>query len=218
MTSRLRLAAARLLADYCGVQHGIEIGITKRIPMGAGLGGGSSDAATVLCALNRIWDLGLSVDKLAELGLSLGADVPVFVRGHASWAEGIGEFLTPLEPAEDIFLLIVPPVHVSTAEVFRHPALTRNSTPIRISDFLEGVAFNSLETVVRKVYPEIDKGMKWLAQYGAPRLTGTGAGVFMKVDSAAAAREIADAAPKQWQTFIVKGVNRSPLSEQIEID
>ena len=214
----LMIRAARLLADHCGVQHGIEIGITKRIPMGAGLGGGSSDAATVLCALNRIWDLELSVDELADLGLSLGADVPVFVRGHASWAEGIGEFLTPLEPAEDIFLLIVPPVHVSTADVFRHPALTRNSTPIRISDFLEGIAFNSLETVVRKVYPEIDKGMKWLAQYGAPRLTGTGAGVFMKVDSAAAAREIADAAPKQWQTFIVKGVNRSPLSEQIEID
>lgn len=214
----LMIRAARLLAGHCGIQHGIEIGITKRIPMGAGLGGGSSDAATVLCALNRIWDLSLSVDELADLGLSLGADVPVFVRGHAAWAEGIGEFLTPLEPAEDIFLLIVPPVHVSTAEVFRHPALTRNSTPIRISDFLEGVDFNSLETVVRKVYPEIDNCMKWLASYGAPRLTGTGAGVFMSVDSAAAAREIADAAPKYWQTFIVKGVNRSPLSEQIEID
>lgn len=214
----LMIRAARLLTDHCGVRRGIEIGIDKRIPMGAGLGGGSSDAATVLCALNQIWELGLNIDELAKLGLLLGADVPVFVRGHAAWAEGIGEFLTPLEPPEDTYLLVVPPVHVSTAEVFRHPALTRNSTPIRISDFLEGTAFNSLETVVRTVYPEIDHCMKWLKQYGEPRLTGTGAGVFMKIDSASDAKDIVESTPKHWQSFTVKGLNRSPLSVQIEID
>ena len=214
----LAIRAAQLLADHCGIQRGIAIGIEKRIPMGAGLGGGSSDAATVLCALNQIWELGLGADELSTLGLSLGADVPVFVRGHAAWAEGIGEFLTPLEPAEDIYLLVVPPVHVSTADVFRHPALTRNSTPIRISDFLEGTAFNSLETVVRKVYPDIDHCMKWLEKYGEPRLTGTGAGVFIKAESASTARKITEITPKQWQSFVVKGLNTSPLSEQIEID
>jgi 4-diphosphocytidyl-2-C-methyl-D-erythritol kinase len=212
----LIIRAARLLAEHGSARQGIEIGIDKRIPMGAGLGGGSSDAATVLHALNTIWGLGLGIDELAALGLSLGADVPVFVRGHAAWAEGTGEILTPLKLPETRYLLVVPSVHVSTAEVFQHPGLTRDSAPIRISDFLAGMACNSLEPVVRKVYPEIDACMNWLARHGEPRLTGTGAGIFMPVESISAARVIAGGAPDAWQTFIVEGKNRSPLLQQIE--
>lgn len=212
----LVLRAARLLAEHHDIPHGVDIGIHKRIPMGAGLGGGSSDAATVLHALNRIWDLQIDTPQLATLGLSLGADVPIFVHGHAAWAEGVGEILTPMSPPESWYLLVVPPVHVSTAAVFRHPALTRNSAPIRISDFLEGAAYNTLEPVVREVYPDIDACLNWLQQYGRPMLTGTGAGSFITVDTETKAQELASNVPEPWQAFAVKGMNRSPLLESIE--
>lgn len=212
----LVMRAANVLAQRHEIPHGIDIDITKRIPMGAGLGGGSSDAATVLYALNRIWGLQLDTGQLAELGLSLGADVPVFIHGHAAWAEGVGEILTPVSPPEAWYLLVVPPIHVSTAAVFQHPALTRNSAPIRISDFLEGSAYNTLEPVVRQVYPEIDACISWLEQFGRPMLTGTGAGAFIAVDSEMTARDLAAKVPETWQPFTVKGMNRNPLLDSFE--
>ncbi len=212
----LVIRAARLIAEHHDIPYGVDIGIHKRIPMGAGLGGGSSDAATVLHALNRIWGLKLDTPHLATLGLSLGADVPIFVHGHAAWAEGVGEILTPMSPPENCYLLVVPPVHVSTAAVFQHPALTRNSAPIRITDFLEGAAYNTLEPVVREVYPDIDACLNWLQQYGQPMLTGTGAGSFITVDTETTAQELASNVTEPWQAYVVKGMNRSPLLESIE--
>ena len=210
----LMVKAAHRLADFAGITSGVDIRIEKNIPMGAGLGGGSSDAATVLCGLNRLWGLDLSKDTLAGIGQKLGADVPVFVHGHAAWAEGTGEILTSIDPAEDLYLLVVPPVHVSTAEIFSHPALTRDSSPIRITDFLEGHGHNDLETVVRQQYPDVDKAMNWLQQFARARMTGTGAGVFITPGSADDAKKIAQQAPASWQCFVTQGLNSSPLYDR----
>jgi len=193
---------------------GVDILLTKNIPMGAGLGGGSSDAATVLCGLNRLWGLDLSKETLAGIGQKLGADVPVFIHGHAAWAEGTGEILTSIDPAEDLYLLIVPPVHVSTAEIFSHPALTRDSSPIKITDFLEGQGHNDLEKVVRQQYPGVDKAMSWLQQFARTRMTGTGAGVFITPESASDAKRIAQQVPASWQCFVTQGLNSSPLYDR----
>ncbi|MCK5360411.1 MAG: 4-(cytidine 5'-diphospho)-2-C-methyl-D-erythritol kinase [Gammaproteobacteria bacterium] len=211
----LLVKAARALSAYGGVTTGVDISIDKNIPMGAGLGGGSSDAATVLCGLNQLWNLHLSNTELASIGLKLGADVPVFVHGHAAWAEGTGNILTSIDPPENHYLLIVPPVHVSTAKIFAHPALTRDSSPIRIADFLEGHGHNDLEVVVRKEYPEVDKTINWLQQYANARMTGTGAGIFISVKSAQAGQDIARKAPPDWRCFITQGLNSSPLHDQL---
>ncbi len=210
----LMVKAAHHLADYAGVSAGVDISIEKNIPMGAGLGGGSSDAATVLYGLNRLWGLDLSKDTLASIGQELGADVPVFVHGHAAWAEGTGDRLTSIDPPEDLYLLVVPPVHVSTAEIFSHPALTRDSSPIKITDFLEVQGHNDLEAVVRKEYPDVDKAMNWLQQFAETRMTGSGAGVFITIESPDNAKEIAQQAPASWQCFVTKGLNSSPLYDQ----
>ncbi|HEC27782.1 MAG TPA: 4-(cytidine 5'-diphospho)-2-C-methyl-D-erythritol kinase [Gammaproteobacteria bacterium] len=207
----LMVKAAHRLAEYAGVTAGVDISIEKNIPMGAGLGGGSSDAATVLCGLNRLWGLNLSKDTLADIGQTLGADVAVFVHGHAAWAEGTGDILTSITPAEDLYLLIVPPVHVSTAKIFSHPALTRDSSPIKITDFLEGQGHNDLEAVVRREYPDVDKAMNWLQQFARVRMTGTGAGVFITIESPDNAKKIAQQAPASWQCFVTRGLNTSPL-------
>ena len=211
----LLVKAARALAAYSGVSAGVDISIEKNIPMGAGLGGGSSDAATVLCGLNQLWELHLGKSELAAVGLTLGADVPIFVHGHAAWAEGTGEILTSIDPAEQHYLLIVPPVHVSTAKIFSHPALTRDSSPIKIADFLEGQGQNDLEVVVRQEYPEVNKAMNWLQQYADVRMTGTGAGVFITIESPQAGHVIARQAPSEWQCFVTQGVNSSPLHDQL---
>jgi 4-diphosphocytidyl-2-C-methyl-D-erythritol kinase len=211
----LMMRAARLLAHSCGVSAGVDIAIEKRIPMGAGLGGGSSDAATVLCGLNLLWGLNLSNRELADIGISLGADVPIFIHGHAAWAEGAGEILTSIDPPEDNYLLIVPPAHVSTAEIFNHPALTRDSSPIKIADFLEGQGHNDLEAVVRQEYPVIDEAMNWLQHFANARMTGTGAGVFITTESPRKAQLIAQQAPADWQCFVTQGLNSSPLHDQL---
>lgn len=211
----LMMRAARLLANSCGVSAGVDIAIEKRIPMGAGLGGGSSDAATVLCGLNLLWGLNLSNRELADIGISLGADVPIFIHGHAAWAEGAGEILTSIDPPEDNYLLIVPPAHVSTAEIFNHPALTRDSSPIKIADFLEGQGHNDLEAVVRQEYPVIDEAMNWLQHFANARMTGTGAGVFITTESPRKAQLIAQQAPADWQCFVTQGLNSSPLHDQL---
>lgn len=211
----LMVRAAQKLANSCGISAGVDITIEKHIPMGAGLGGGSSDAATVLCGLNLLWGLDLSNRELADIGITLGADVPIFIYGHAAWAEGTGEILTSIDPPEDNYLLIVPPAHVSTAEIFNHPALTRDSSPIKIADFLEGQGQNDLEAVVRQEYPVIDDTMNWLQHFSNARMTGTGAGVFITTDSAREAQNIAQQAPADWRCFVTRGLNTSPLYDQL---
>ena len=207
----LTVRAARLLQQESGCERGVDIRIDKRLPMGGGLGGGSSDAATTLVALNQLWKLGFSEDRLAELGLALGADVPVFVRGRAAWAEGVGEVLEPIELSEPWFLVIVPPCHVPTAEIFRDPELTRDAQSLKIPAFLSGQGINVCEAVVRKRYPEVDKALNWLAEYGEARMSGTGACIFAPFADEAQARRVFDRMPAQWRGFVAKGLNQSPL-------
>jgi 4-diphosphocytidyl-2-C-methyl-D-erythritol kinase len=211
----LMVKAAQRLASYGGMSAGVDISIEKRIPTGAGLGGGSSDAATVLCGLNILWGLHLPASILVEIGRQLGADVPVFIHGHAAWAEGTGNLLSSISPPEPCYLLIVPPVHVSTAKIFNHPALTRDTSPIRITDFLEGNVHNDLEAVARREYPLVNEAMKWLQQFAKARMTGSGAGVFITAESPQAAQEIADKAPAEWRCFVTRGLNISPLHDRL---
>ena len=207
----LTLRAAHLLKKSCGTMKGALIHLTKRLPIGGGLGGGSSDAATTLLALNELWDTRLTIPELAALGLKLGADVPVFIHGHAAWAEGIGEVLTPVEPEEAWYLVVVPPVHVSTAQVFADPELTRYSPPLTIRDFREGRGLrNDLEPVVRSRYPEVDRAMRLLADFGEPRMSGSGGCVFLKVTDANRSRQILERIPKPFTGFVARGLNRHP--------
>ena len=212
----LTVRAARLLQADSATTLGAKIHINKNIPMGGGLGGGSSDAATTLVALNELWQLGYSKQRLAELGLSLGADVPVFVHGHAAWAEGVGEQLEPVNLPESWYFVIIPPCHVTTEQIFAAPELTRDAPPITIRDFLAGQGNNVFESVVRDKYHEVDMVFLWLAEYGRPRLTGTGACVFAEFDSASAAQQVADKLPAHWQGLVAKGKNVSPLQELLK--
>jgi 4-diphosphocytidyl-2-C-methyl-D-erythritol kinase len=212
----LSVRAARLLQAEAGVSRGVEIAVDKHLPMGGGLGGGSSDAATVLVALNRLWGCGFSVDRLADLGLRLGADVPVFVRGRAAWAEGVGERLTLIDPPEAWYLVLVPPVTVSTAEIFSAPELTRHTPPITIADFLSGVGGNDCEPVVRARYPVVGQHLDWLGRFGRARLTGTGACVFAAFPGRAAADHALAQLPEGWQGFVARGCNRSPLLRALD--
>jgi 4-diphosphocytidyl-2-C-methyl-D-erythritol kinase len=209
----LTVRAARLLQTEAGLDRGVDIRLDKRLPLGGGLGGGSSDAATVLVALNRLWGLDWSEDRLAGLGLRLGADVPVFVRGRAAWAEGIGERLTPIELPEPWYVVLIPPVTVSTAEIFSAPELTRDTPPIRIPAFLSGAGGNDCEAVVRARYPAVGQFLDWLSQFGRARLTGTGACVFADFPERAAAQQVLEQLPVAWQGFVARGCNRSPLQQ-----
>ncbi|MFN2309729.1 MAG: 4-(cytidine 5'-diphospho)-2-C-methyl-D-erythritol kinase [Gammaproteobacteria bacterium] len=212
----LTVRAARLLQAQAGVSQGVEITLDKRLPLGGGLGGGSSDAATVLVALNRLWDCGFSPARLAALGLRLGADVPVFVQGRAAWAEGIGEDLTPIEPPEPWYLVLTPPVTVSTAEIFSAPELTRHTPPIRIADFLLGAGGNDCEPVVRARYPVVGQQLDWLGRFGQARMTGTGACVFVDFPDPVVAGHALAQVPEGWQGFVARGCNRSPLLRAIQ--
>lgn len=212
----LCVRAARLLAAGAPGLPGVAIEVTKQLPMQGGVGGGSSDAATVLVALNQLWGLGLPVGRLAELGLSLGADVPVFVHGHAAWAEGVGEALTPLELPEPVYLLVRPDVTVSTAEVFKAPELTRDSPAITIRGFLQAGGRNDCEPVVRRRFPAVAEALDWLAQFAPARLTGTGACVFAAMPDGASAREALDRLPRRWTGYVVRGLNRSPLAARLQ--
>ncbi len=217
--SDLCVRAARMLKAASGSPLGVDIDVVKRIPMGAGLGGGSSDAATCLVALNRLWHLDWSVAELASLGLKLGADVPVFVHGRAAWAEGVGERLTPLlapfAPVEANYLIVKPNVFVGTADVFRDPELTRNSPPITIDGFLASGGRNDCVAVVRRRYPEVAQALDWLAEFGTPRLTGTGACVFVEVETRDRGCEIVRKLPSAFDAFVVCGLNDSPLLARI---
>ena len=212
----LSVRAARLLQAEANVTRGVDIAIDKRLPLGGGLGGGSSDAATVLVALNRLWGCGFSEERLAALGLRLGADVPVFVHGRAAWAEGVGERLTPIDPPEAWYLVLVPPVTVSTAEIFSAPELTRQTPPITIADFLSGAGGNDCEPVVRARYPVVGQYLDWLSRFSRARLTGTGACVFAAFPGRAAAEQALAQLPDGWQGFIARGCNRSPLLQALD--
>jgi len=213
--SDLIVRAARLLASHYGVGDGVGIAIRKRIPIQGGLGGGSSDAATVLVALNRLWQLDIQLDELATLGLQLGADVPLFVRGHSAWAEGVGERLTPWDFPERVYLVVKPAAGVSTAAVFQDPELTRNSPVTTIRAFLAGGGRNDCAPVVRKRSGEIAEALDWLSEFGEARLTGTGACVFVACDDEAAAQRAAARVPARWTGYVVRGVNRSPLLDRL---
>ena len=199
-----RAASSLALPKDCGVAISIE----KVIPMGGGLGGGSSNAAVTLLALNDLFDLGHSIDELALKGAALGADVPVFVRGTSAWAEGIGDELMPLELPERWFVIIYPDCHVSTQEIFGAPELTRNTPPITVSAFFEGPVGNDLQPVVESRYEQVSTAIKWLSHHGSAMMTGSGACVFASFQSQVEAQRVAEAAKGEFSVFVAKGINR----------
>jgi 4-diphosphocytidyl-2-C-methyl-D-erythritol kinase len=206
----VRAAAALQAASDC--QMGVDIHLDKQLPMGAGLGGGSSDAATTLHALNRLWNLGLEPAELADIGLKLGADVPVFIHGFAAFAEGIGEQLTPIDIEQPWYLVITPHVHVSTAEIFQDLELTRDCPTIKIRDLPASGWDNVCLPVVVKHYPQVAEAMEALRQHAKARMSGTGASVFAAFDSEAEAQAVREKLPKEWTGFVAKGLNESPLA------
>jgi 4-diphosphocytidyl-2-C-methyl-D-erythritol kinase len=212
----LSVRAARALRAATGTRLGASLAVHKRIPQGGGLGGGSSDAATTLVALNELWDCQLPLDELGRIGLPLGADVPVFVKGFSAWAEGVGERLTPVTLPEKWYVVIDPGVHVSTREVFQTPELTRNSPLITIRAFFESGGRNDCEPIVRRRSPEVAEALDWLSRAGEAHLTGTGSCVFTACARAADAERLAARVPDRWASFVARGLNRSPLHEQLQ--
>jgi 4-diphosphocytidyl-2-C-methyl-D-erythritol kinase len=213
--AHLCVRAARALQRAGGVDHGVRIDLEKCLPLGGGLGGGSSDAATTLVALNHLWQLQLPLAELAHIGLGLGADVPVFVHGQASWAEGVGERLEPVELPEPLYLVVCPGVAVSTAKVFARPELTRDSPPITIRAFREGRGRNDLEPVVRALYPEVDRTLSWLATYGPARMSGSGACGFVELADRDLGEALMAERPTGTTGFVAQGLNRSPLRDRL---
>jgi len=213
----LVVRAAKLLKKEANVAKGADIGVEKRIPAGGGFGGGSSDAATVLVALDRLWECGLDPGRLASLGLRLGADVPVFVRGGNAWAEGVGEVLTPLVLPPAWYLLVDPGVHVPTAALFASQDLTRDAAPAKISDFVSGSLLgNAFEPVVRRREPAIEAVFQVLSRVGAPRLTGSGGGCFVEFADKASAEAALATLPAGLRAWVVEGAARSPLLRTLE--
>ena len=209
----LIVKAARLLQQASGCTTGANICLEKRLPMGGGIGGGSSDAATTLLGLNHMWETGLSLDQLAALGLQLGADVPVFVRGEAAWAEGVGEELTPVELDEPWYLVVVPPCQVSTAEIFSDQRLTRDTPPITLAAFRRHGGRNDLLPVVEARYPEIRNALILLNNYCEAKMTGSGSCLFGAFPNKREADKVRARLPATLQTFVAKGCNRSPLHQ-----
>jgi len=214
----LALRAARVLAAQHGVRAGVGIELRKRLPVQGGVGGGSSDAATVLVALNRLWRLDLSVEALAALGLGLGADVPVFVRGQAAWAEGVGEQLTPADFPAPIYVLVQPDATVTTTELFQATELTRDSPVITMTGFLTTGGRNDFEPVVRRRYPAVAEALDWLGRVAPARLTGTGSCVYAAMPDERTARETLARLPVRWRGYLVRGLNRSPLLERVRLE
>jgi 4-diphosphocytidyl-2-C-methyl-D-erythritol kinase len=213
LEDNLIIRAARLLQRG---DLGAHITVDKRIPTGAGLGGGSSNAASTLLALNHLWDLQLTREQLQTIGAGLGADVPVFVGARSAWAEGVGEILTPVELAQRWYLILVPDCHVSTAQIFSHRQLTRNTIPIKMATFFEGESRNDCQQLVRHLYPQVDKALKMLNNFGEARLTGTGACAFISFENATEAESVRNELPGEWTSILAKGVNSLPLP--IELD
>jgi 4-diphosphocytidyl-2-C-methyl-D-erythritol kinase len=226
--SDLTVRAARALQAATGVRAGASLRVAKRIPLGGGLGGGSSDAATTLVALNHLWGCGLPADELARLGLALGADVPVFIRGSSAWAEGVGERLAPVELPERWYVVIHPGVAVPTRDVFQSAELTRNSPIITIRAFFEaggpdaalaGLGSgtrNDCEPVVRAHYPEVADALTWLGNFAPARLTGTGSCLFAAFAGPSEAERVAARVPDRWRAFVARGLNVSPLHARLQ--
>jgi len=212
----LRAAAALKAATGCPL--GADLEVTKRLPMGGGLGGGSSNAATVLVALNRLWETGLDLDALAALGLKLGADVPVFVRGQAAWAEGVGERLTPLPAEEPWCLVLHPGCEVPTAAVFKAAELTRDTPAMTIAALPPALTHNDCEPVTRRLYPAVGAALDWLGGHAPARMSGTGACVFASFASRAAALAVGSQVPAAWTWFVARRCNRSPLLARLEAE
>jgi len=207
--------AASALQLKTGCKLGVEFIVEKRIPMGGGLGGGSSDSATVLLALNQLWQLDLSREALMQIGLSLGADIPVFIFGQNAWAEGIGEQLTKIDLPEQYYVVLTPPIHVSTRDVFANSRLTRDTKPLKIADFSSGANSdefrNDLETIVCEEFPAVATTLNWLNQFGSARMSGSGASVFAAVNSKQKADEILAQKPENVTGFVAKGLKQHPL-------
>ncbi len=212
----LIVKAAKKLQQQCNCPLGIDIWINKILPMGGGIGGGSSNAATTLLGLNHLWQLNWSEDQLAALGLSLGADVPVFVRGHAAFAEGIGEILTPVDPEEPWYVVLVPQVSVSTAEIFSHPLLTRDSLPIKVRPVPKGNSRNDCEAVVTELYPDVRKALNLLGKYTEAKLTGTGSCIFGAFPNEASADKVLHLLTDTLTGFVAKGSNISILHRTLQ--
>ena len=213
--SDLVVRAARALKEVTGTSQGATLSLAKRVPLGGGLGGGSSDAATVLLALNDLWECGLSLAELAAIGLPLGADVPVFIQGSSAWAEGVGEKLTPVTLPERWYVVLYPGVGVSTREVFQSPELTRNSPLITIRAFFESGGRNDCEGVVRRLAPGVAEALEWLGRSARAQLTGTGSCVFAAFGRAGDAERVAAQAPDRWRSFVARGLNTSPVHERL---
>ena len=208
----LIIKAVRALEPHKPVGAGVDIQLDKRLPMGGGIGGGSSNAATTLVALNHLWGCNLSQKELQTIGLQLGADVPVFINAQTAWAEGVGEALTPIKMQPKWFLVAQPDCHVSTAEIFLNKDLTRDSPDIKVAAFLERGGKNDCEALVRKLYPQVDSALIWLQKFDRnAKMTGTGACVFASFDSAEEALHVQAKLPKHLPGFIAQGVNQSPL-------
>ena len=214
--ANLIVKAARKLQEQSGCPLGIDIWIKKVLPMGGGIGGGSSNAATTLLGLNHLWHLDWSEDRLAALGLGLGADVPVFVRGHAAFAEGIGEILTPVDPEEPWYLVLVPQVSVSTAEIFSDPLLTRDSLPIKVRPVTKGNSRNDCEAVVKERYTEVRNALNLLGKYTEAKLTGTGSCVFGGFPNKAEADKVSALLTETLTGFVAKGSNISMLHRKLQ--
>lgn len=207
----LTVRAARLLQPYARPGAGVGIRLDKRLPMGGGLGGGSSDAATVLLALNRLWAVDLPRQRLQALALTLGADVPVFVFGRTAFAEGVGELLQPIDAPAAWYVVLTPPVQVPTAAIFAAPELTRDTPALKIAPFSAGAGHNDLEPVVVGRYPEVGRHLQWLRQFGEARMTGSGACVFASFATEDAARRVLQALPDTMQGFVARGLDKHPL-------
>ena len=213
--SDLVVRAARALQAASGSRFGADIGVLKRIPMGGGLGGGSSDAASVLLALNRLWGCGLSRQALQDLGLKLGADVPFFIFGETAFAEGVGEALRPLAVPPAWYVVVAPPVSVPTAEIFSAKELTRDTEILIMQGFAAHKTRNDMQAVVCMKYPEVAESLEWLSQYGDARMSGSGACLFAPFDTEGQARQVAASAPSGWKVWVARGLDRHPLKDWV---
>jgi 4-diphosphocytidyl-2-C-methyl-D-erythritol kinase len=208
----LIIKAVRSLQKHVNPKLGVDIILEKRLPMGGGIGGGSSNAATTLVALNYLWDCGLTNIQLQQLGLQLGADVPVFVNAQTAWAEGVGDALQAIDMPKNWFLVVQPDCHVSTQQIFSHKDLTRDSPAIKVAAFLEQGGQNACQALVRRLYPQVDEALNWFAEHGySAKLTGTGACVFTQFATAEEAQQVLTCLPKHLPGFVAQGVNQSPL-------
>lgn len=209
--------AAKLLQNQQNSQSllGAHIHLTKKLPMGGGIGGGSSNAATTLLALNTLWQTRLTIGELAELGRQLGADVPVFVRGHSAWAEGVGEQISPISLPKKWFLVLTPDCHVSTAQIFSHKELTRGTSAITVAAFLERGGKNDCQTLVEKLFPQVRDAVDWLSHYAYAQLTGTGACIFASFDSKSDAFDVFSKKPNNLHGFIAQGINVSTVHHSL---